>query len=135
MMKVLRAGVLVTAFSIASLIGIANTPAQTPAQAPATLPSPVGRGGGPQAPAFVSPEVRSDRRLTFRVFAPEAARVELRSPGDIPGIGGRGGTPPQFIKSSDGVWDTTVGPVPAGAYRYVFVVNGWTKRISRITLA
>ena len=55
MMKVLRAGVLATVFSIASLIGIANTPAQTPAQAPAILPAPVSRGGGPQAPAFVSP--------------------------------------------------------------------------------
>ena len=41
MMKVLRAGVLATVFSIASLIGIANTPAQTPAQAPAILPAPV----------------------------------------------------------------------------------------------
>jgi enterochelin esterase family protein len=52
--------------------------------------------------------------------------VELRSPGDIPGVGGRGVTPPPLTKNADGVWERTVGPLPAGAYRYVFTVNGLT---------
>jgi hypothetical protein len=34
----------------------------------------------------VSPEIGGDRRVTFRTLAPDAQKVELRSPGDIPGI-------------------------------------------------
>jgi len=87
--------------------------------------------GGAQAPTITSPEVRADRRVTFRVLAPSAQRVELRSPGDIPGIGGRGVALPQLTKGSDGVWEGTFGPLPAGAYRYVFVVDGVTVVDSR----
>src|SRR5262249_44174284 len=61
--------------------------------------------GAPQVPVFTSPEVRADRRVTFRVLAPAAQKVELRSPGDIPGVGGRGVAPPQLTKNSDGVWE------------------------------
>jgi enterochelin esterase-like enzyme len=78
----------------------------------------------PPGPTVTSPEVGPDRRVTFRIFAPTAQTVELRSPGDIPGVGGRGVAPPQLTKDADGVWARTFGPVPAGAYRYVFVVNG-----------
>ena len=47
-------------------------------------PAPGGRGGqGPQAPAFTSPEVSADRRVTFRLYAPEAAGVSIRA-SDIP---------------------------------------------------
>src|SRR6185436_2493462 len=76
----------------------------------------------PQGPAVVSPDVQADRRVTFRILAPNAQKVELRTPGDIPGIGGRGGTPLQFTKSSEGVWESTTNAIPAGAYRYVFAV-------------
>src|SRR5438093_2109076 len=80
--------------------------------------------GGAQAPAVRSPEVRADRRVTFRVSAPAAQKVELRSPGDIPGVGGRGVAPPELTRNADGVWEGTFGPLPAGAYRYVFAVDG-----------
>ena len=79
-----------------------------------------GRGG----PPIKSPEVLADRRVTFRVAAPEATKVELRSPGDIPGSVGRGVAPMVLTKTADGVWEITVGPLPAGAYRYAFAVNG-----------
>jgi enterochelin esterase-like enzyme len=91
----------------------------------AAVQTPAGRGAAP-APVVTSPEVRPDRRVTFRILAPEAQKVELRSPGDIPGIGGRGVAPPPLTKNPDGVWEATFGPLPAGAYRYVFVVNGLT---------
>jgi enterochelin esterase family protein len=81
--------------------------------------------GGLQALQIVSPEVHTDRRITFRIGAPEAQKVELRTPGDIPGsvnANGRGLVP--LTKNTAGVWEATLGPVPAGAYRYVFVVNG-----------
>jgi hypothetical protein len=53
------------------------------AQAPSTpvrqtpVPAQTGRGGGPAAPAFVSPEVGADRRITFRLYAPNADAVRL----------------------------------------------------------
>ena len=85
----------------------------------------------PQGPVVISPDVQSDRRVTFRILAPNAQKVELRSPGDIPGLGGRGGTPLQFTKNADGVWEATTSAVPAGAYRYTFVVDGVTVADSR----
>jgi len=114
------------------LIGSALVPGRPlSAAAPAAAQAPAqGRGATP-APAVVSPEVGSDRRVTFRILAPEAQNVELRSPGDIPGVGGRGVAPPQLTKNADGVWERTFGPLPAGAYRYVFVVNGLTVVDSR----
>src|SRR5689334_3235112 len=124
------AGLFVACLFTSALAGphglsVAAAPA---AQAPAPQPA---APGAPQAPAVTSPEVRPDRHVTFRVWAPGAQKVELRSPGDIPGIGGRGVAPPQLTKTSDGVWETTVGPVPAGAYRYVFTVDGVTVVDSR----
>jgi enterochelin esterase-like enzyme len=88
----------------------------------------------PQGPTVVSPEVQSDRRVTFRVLAPNAQKVELRTPGDIPGIGGRGGTPLTFTKNAEGVWEATTNAVPAGAYRYTFAVDGVTVADSRNTM-
>src|SRR2546426_5730804 len=91
----------------------------------AVQPPAPGRGGA-QAPMPTSPEVQADRRVTLRVLAPDAQKVELRSPGDIPSVRGRGVAVPQVMENSDGRWEGTVGPLPAGAYRYVFVVNGRT---------
>ncbi len=85
-----------------------------------------GRGGS-QTPQIVSPEVLIDGRITFRISAPDTQKVELRTPGDIPGSvnpNGRGLVPFPLTKNTGGVWEATLGPVPAGAYRYVFVVNG-----------
>jgi enterochelin esterase-like enzyme len=104
---------------VAGLLSFGSqTPA--PAQAPAP-PAPGGRGGqGAQAPAFTSPEILPDRRIAFRLFAPDAATVTLRG-GDIPAPA-RANL--QFTKGDNGVWEMTTGAVEPGAYRYVFVVNG-----------
>jgi enterochelin esterase family protein len=83
------------------------------------------RRGGPQLPTVVSPEVHADRRVTFRIAAPDAQRVELRTPGDIPGSAPGGDLAPfALTKNAEGIWEATVGPLPAGAYRYAFSVNG-----------
>jgi enterochelin esterase family protein len=75
-----------------------------------------GRGG--QGPQVVSPEVQSDRRISFRLLAPKADAVRLNG-GDIPGGG------PRDLKKNDvGVWELTVGPIDPGAYRYTFDVDG-----------
>ncbi len=83
-----------------------------------TAPAPAQpRGlGGPQV---VSPDVASDGRITFRLVAPNAEAVRLNA-GDIPGTG-RG---VDLVKGDQDVWEATVGPVPAGAYRYRFDVDG-----------
>lgn len=75
-------------------------------------------------PPVVSPEVAPDRQVTFRIFAPKAEAVNLASSGDIPGIGF--GQSKSLNKGTNGVWEVTVGPLPPGAYRYGFSVDGVT---------
>ena len=75
----------------------------------------------PQPPAVVSPEVHADRNITFRLLAPQAQTVRFAG-GDIPGMGpGK-----EMTKGENGVWEITIGPIDAGAYRYNFNVNGVT---------
>jgi len=93
------------------------------AQAPAGPMGGSGRGGGrgAQAPPVMSPEVSGDRHITFRISAPNAQSVRVTG-GDIPNLG-QGGT---MTKGPNGVWEVTIGPLPAGAYRYNFDVDGVT---------
>ena len=70
-------------------------------------------------PRVVSPEVAADRKVTFRILAPNAEAVRL-SAGDIPGVG-RGA---EMTKDPNGVWEVTLDPIDAGAYRYNFNVDG-----------
>lgn len=87
----------------------------TQAQAPART----GRGGGPQSPRVVSPDISPERKLTFRLHAPKAEKVRL-SAGDLPGLN-QGA---EMTKGTNDVWEVTVGPVSPGAYRYNFNVDG-----------
>jgi len=73
----------------------------------------------PAAPVL-SPEVQPDRRVTFRIAAPQAEAVRLNG-GDIPGNGGPGAA---LTKNESGVWEVTLGPLDPGAYRYTFLVDG-----------
>jgi hypothetical protein len=70
-------------------------------------------------PEFVSPEVSAERKITFRVHAPNSKTVRL-SGSDIPGTG-MGVT---MKKGDNGVWEATIGPIVPGAYRYNFNVDG-----------
>jgi enterochelin esterase-like enzyme len=92
------------------------------AQAPAAPPQ-GGRGGGrgAQQPQVVSPEVTADRRIVFRIAAPQATAVRLNA-SDIPAPAL--GQAAQLTKKDNGVWETTTGQVPAGAYRYTFNIDG-----------
>ncbi len=107
------------------------------AQAPSAPPA-GGRGG----PMLVSPQIEPDRRVTFRIFAPQASTVTIT--GDIalglvaaepgaqkagPAPGRGAGGPPAVVlsKGADGVWSgTTIRPVKPGAWRYLFNVDGVT---------
>src|SRR5258705_9164909 len=70
-------------------------------------------GGVSAALRLVSPEVRPDRTIVFRLKAPEAARVTLS-------LGGS----KAMSKDEAGVWSVTVGPVVPEIYQYNFVVDG-----------
>jgi enterochelin esterase-like enzyme len=74
---------------------------------------------GQQPPPVQSPELHSDRRVTFRVFAPRAQSVRLNG-SDIPGNGA--GT--EMTRSENGIWQVTLGPLAPGAYRYTFLLDG-----------
>jgi enterochelin esterase family protein len=80
---------------------------------------PARAGRGPQGPQVVSPEVAGDCKITFRVLAPKAETVRLNG-SDIPGMG-QGA---EMTKGTNGVWEVTLGPIPPGAYRYNFNVDG-----------
>ena len=102
-----------------------------------------GVGGRGRGPTVNSPEVTSDGHVTFRILAPKAEKVTL-SAGDINvlfsggGAGAITGTNistvmpaspypqgwPEFTKNDSGIWEATIGPLPPGAYRYVFMVDG-----------
>lgn len=78
---------------------------------------PAGRGG-PPPPAVRSPEVHADRRVTFRLRAPEAAQVELV--GEVL----QGKAPQAMIKGAEGVWSVTIGPLPPEIWIYNFRIQG-----------
>lgn len=98
-----------------------STWAQEPAPAQPLAQRGGGRGGrgGQQAPPVISPDVFPDRKIAFRIYAPQAQAVRLTA-SDIPGLGQTA----TLTKAANGVWETTVGPVEPGAYRYNFSVDG-----------
>src|SRR5258706_144133 len=87
--------------------------------ADAQPPVPTARPAFNFGPQFLSPQVSSDRHVTFRILATNAQNVRLNA-GDIPGQGQ--GT--NLFKGTNDVWEVTVGPVGPGAYRYNFNVDG-----------
>ena len=69
----------------------------------------------------VSPEVHSDRTVTFRLFAPKASDVMLMgSPGILEVIK----EPMPLQKDEKGIWSLTVGPLPPGFYTYGYAIDG-----------
>ena len=72
-----------------------------------------------RGPRLVSPEIAEDRSVTFRILAPKAEAVRL-SGTDIPD-NGQGSA---MAKGAEGVWELKLGPLPPGAYRYSFNVDG-----------
>jgi enterochelin esterase-like enzyme len=89
----------------------------SPPPTPAPAAPQTGRAAAPPAPSVVSPEVLPDRRVVFRLYAPQATDVVVRAPG-------RGA--PAMVRRDDGVWESTVGPLASGVYQYSFGVHGVT---------
>ena len=64
---------------------------------------------------ITSPEVASDRRVTFRLRAPDAKTVTVS--GDF-------GNDAEMRRSPDGIWSVTVGPLDPEMYVYYFTADG-----------
>jgi enterochelin esterase-like enzyme len=65
------------------------------------------------AQRLISPEVRADRTVTFRIRAPKASEVALSFQGLK-----------AMAKDADGTWSITVGPLEPEIYEYSFTVDG-----------
>jgi enterochelin esterase-like enzyme len=99
--NVLRAGGLAVALLSASAAFAQPTPNPVPAR--------------PRTPR--SPEIHPDRTVTFRILAPKSAEVTLNGSWD-------GATNLPMTKDDEGIWSTTVGPLPAQLFGYWFLVDG-----------
>jgi len=80
---------------------------------------------------IVSPEIHPDNRVTFRLQAPQAGKVEItgdflptqkmqtqRGEIDVPGVA-------ELIKNANGVWEfTTPAPLAPELYSYTMIVDG-----------
>ena len=86
--------------------------AQSSAPGPARTNAPPRRDAG----ALVSPEVHSDRTVTFRLRATNASGVKVS--GDWPG----GAT--ELKRDTNGVWNATLGPLEPDIYGYSFTLDG-----------
>jgi enterochelin esterase-like enzyme len=117
--------------AISAFAALCPVPAIT-AQAPSTTAPPPRMQMPAPTPndSLKSVEVLADRRVTFRIWAPDAIAIKLQAEGPeaTPGI-----TPEQLApayagfpltKGDKGIWETTIGPIAPGTYRYNFVVDG-----------
>jgi enterochelin esterase family protein len=104
-------------FAIFSSMVVAVLSTLVCAQAPSGT-APGRRSDGGPLTALRSPEVHTDRRVTFRLRAPAAAGVELV--GEV-----LQGKPPQpMTRDADGVWSITIGPLPPEIWIYNFRIQG-----------
>ena len=69
-------------------------------------------------PSVVSPEIGTDRAVTFRLWAPKASEVQLSG-------NWMGPHPPvPLVRGDNGVWSTRVPPLKPNIYSYGFIVDG-----------
>lgn len=101
------AGALTTLLLLAGVALAQQTPAP---------PNPA-RGRGARGPRVVSPEIQPDKKVTFRLLAPEANNVVLNGSWED-------GTNIAMTKDSQGIWSVTIGPLGEQLWAYTFNVDG-----------
>lgn len=67
----------------------------------------------------ISPEVKYDNKVTFRLYAPEAKTVKL-SGNWMAGWG----TAVDMMRNDTGLYELTIDTLPSELYTYTFVING-----------
>ncbi len=98
---------LIVMFVVSAAVGARQAPAPTPAQAAAPTKGGGRGGGGP----VVSPDISADRRVTFRLRAPNAQEVVVAVSGQQP-------LPMQ--KDEQGVWSATFSDPSSREYQTSF---------------
>src|SRR5688572_10166 len=120
-MTMLRVLLFVAAAGIISVSALADSqpPAaqSAPTQTAPGVQPPAGRGqGAGRGGAVRSPEVGADRRITFRLRAPNAKEAAVTI----------GGSRLAMQKDDQGVWSVTSEPMAPDIYTYAMVVDGTT---------
>lgn len=72
----------------------------------------------PASRPYTSPDIHSDRTVTFRILAPKAAEVTLEGGWQLPN------QPVPMVKDDKGLWSVTVGPLKPTVYSYWFNLDG-----------
>ena len=72
----------------------------------------------PRGPLVVSPQVNSDKTITFRYLAPAAKEVNVGAQFEK--------SPVAMTKDEKGIWSVTLGPVKPDIYPYSIQVDGVT---------
>ena len=84
------------------------------------------QGGDDSKPAVSNvpgaqyPRIHPDLRVTFRVNAPEAQKVQVKPGGD-----GLGKGPYDMVRDDSGVWTVTTPPAVPGFHYYFLLVDGF----------
>ena len=109
-----------------AILAVGTCLAQTNSRAaarPEMVPAPVGSGSAPAVPAHPSPynfpgvqypRIEADSRVTFRLNAPGAQKVQV----SIVNV------PFDMVKGADGVWTYTSEPQAPGYHNYWMIVDG-----------
>ncbi|MEO5961446.1 MAG: alpha/beta hydrolase-fold protein [Opitutaceae bacterium] len=100
------------ALLLLSSAALAQPAAPSAAPAPAAPSAPAGN----RTPALVSPEIAADRRVTFRLMAPNATKVSI--------LGQWDNARHDLTKDAQGVWSITLGPIEPSYWIYNFTVDG-----------
>jgi enterochelin esterase-like enzyme len=106
-------------FVLIAFLAVTATALAQPGSNPgAATPAPTSSAqAAPRAPNnLVSPEVAADRRVTFRMFAPNATKVAVTGQWDY--------KTHDMTKDDRGVWSVTLGPIDPSYWIYNFVVDG-----------
>ena len=69
------------------------------------------------------PRIHPDLRVTFRVYAPEAKKVQVLPAFRV--ANGLGDGPYDMARNADGFWTVTVPPAQPGLHNYFIVVDGF----------
>src|ERR1017187_730221 len=109
-----------------AILAVGTCLAQTNSRAaarPEMVPAPVASGSAPAVPAHPSPynfpgvqypRIEADSRVTFRLNAPSAQKVQV----SIVNV------PFDMVKGADGVWTYTSAPQAPGYHNYWMIVDG-----------
>jgi enterochelin esterase-like enzyme len=71
-------------------------------------------------PGSAYPRIHPDRRITFRVNAPTAQKVQIKPGGD-----GLGKGPFDMTRDDKGVWTVTIPPAVPGFHYYFLLIDGF----------